>query len=53
MYPQPRQSAYTDPIKTAYVKDQPKPGKKIAHMQSSTNHIAHTAPDPEPPRRAD
>ena len=48
-----RASAYTDPIKTAYVKDQPKPGKKIAHMQSSTNHIAHTAPDPERPARAD
>ena len=49
---QARASAYTDPIKTAYVRDQPR-AKNIGHMHSSTNHIAHTAPDPERPARAD
>ena len=48
---QARASAYTQPIKTAYVREQPK-AKNIGHMHSSTNHIAHTAPDPQPPARA-
>ena len=48
---QARQSAYTQPIKTAYVREQPK-AKNIGHMHSSTNHIAHEAPAPERPARA-